>query len=300
MKSKLTLFFLLLQSTAFAQVEALDSKEAIERFIKEKFDYQEFSLGDSTWYSSDEQKRKADSIGVDYWAKVDLDHDGIQDFFFMGNAKSKESNSSEEVLMLLLGGRQNKKLKINNSFFTNVFERVPVFPKIIKVEGRDFLELTYYFNKNHCELNEEKITRMADTIYVKNDFLIPFTRHPSPLEFKSINLKASACYGPCPVFELFIKHDQSVIYDGYAYTKRKGNYRLRAEAKDVDFISHLIQCLDITSLKDHYNVCWTDDQTVKIDIRYKDGSTKSIEDYGKLGTYKLTLLYDYLFDLVDF
>jgi hypothetical protein len=44
-------------------------------------------------------------------------------------------------------------------------------------------------------------------------------------------------------------------------------------------------------------VGWTDDQTCTLKITYDNGKTKTITDYGKIGTYGLNRVYSILFSL---
>jgi hypothetical protein len=53
-------------------------------------------------------------------------------------------------------------------------------------------------------------------------------------------------------------------------------------------------------LKDNYNVNWTVDQTGYLNVFFENGDEKQIEDYGMVGTFELSILYDFLFEQREF
>jgi hypothetical protein len=50
-------------------------------------------------------------------------------------------------------------------------------------------------------------------------------------------------------------------------------------------------------LQNNYAVNWTDDQTCTLTITYNNEQTKTITDYGEIGTNGLRIIYDRLFAL---
>ena len=56
----------------------------------------------------------------------------------------------------------------------------------------------------------------------------------------------------------------------------------------------LIQYIDIKSLRNKYFVTHTDDTTIFLKITFKDGTVKEIEDYGMIGSFGLSQLYQLL------
>ena len=53
------------------------------------------------------------------------------------------------------------------------------------------------------------------------------------------------------------------------------------------------------NVKEKYAVNWSDDQTSILTITYDGGKTKTIKDYGLVGTFGLNRVYDLIFKLRD-
>lgn len=75
---------------------------------------------------------------------------------------------------------------------------------------------------------------------------------------------------------------------------------MRIDKKDWDYLVNLIQNIRVDDLQESYSVNWTDDQTTYLTVHYKDSSKKSIEDYGMVGTFGLSILYNFMFELRKF
>ena len=67
--------------------------------------------------------------------------------------------------------------------------------------------------------------------------------------------------------------------------------------KDWEYLESSIKYLKTETLKDKYSVNWTDDKTGYLTIYYTDGDKKEIEDYGMVGTFGLSILFDFLYEL---
>ncbi len=284
---------------SFCQTGKITTKGEAENFVKQKLKYKEFNIGDSSWHYAEKTDRgMADSIGVDYWKKADLDHNGTEDLFVMAYAETERQDGFEEVMILFSGKNQKipVKIKLPHSFFVTV----KPFPKIISINNLKYLQLTYKLTEKTVNCKEIKSYYTADTLFVKNNFLVPYSLSPNKIDFESIKIRTSNCFGSCPVFELIINHDRTSSYEGIEYTSKKGIFNLKADQKEIEMISLFLSHIDITTLKDSYSVCWTDSQTAYLTIVYNNGTVKKIEDYGLAGTYKLSLLYEYLFKLTEF
>ena len=58
--------------------------------------------------------------------------------------------------------------------------------------------------------------------------------------------------------------------------------------------------MKILSLKDTYEVDWTDDQNCKLKVKFSDGTKKNISDYGMIGTLILVIFYQFMSELRKF
>ncbi|HVW60593.1 MAG TPA: DUF6438 domain-containing protein [Puia sp.] len=109
-----------------------------------------------------------------------------------------------------------------------------------------------------------------------------------------MTFKTSQCYGRCPVFELTINKDRTATYHAIMYNDKAGEFKGIIPAQEFDELMELLRYLEPDKLNDRYDVSWTDDQTATTEIQY-NGLSKTISDYGKIGTFGLAILYNKFF-----
>jgi hypothetical protein len=125
-----------------------------------------------------------------------------------------------------------------------------------------------------------------------------------------VEYKAGACFGSCPIFTITINPDRTAIFEAehfnFSKTFSKGEFDKPREGtftgiiKESDY-QKLIQLLDglkVKSLNEKYgNRNVTDMATSYLTVKFADGTTKQLEDYGKKGSEKLVELYRFFEDL---
>jgi hypothetical protein len=136
-----------------------------------------------------------------------------------------------------------------------------------------------------------------DTLVVKFGGFIEYNSHTDQSNVSKLSFSTTMCFGTCPVFDLYINSDGSAEYDANKYNPETGRFKGSIKAAKLNEIFALIGYLDLRKLQDNYKVDWTDDQTAKLEVKYKGGETKAITDYGLQGTLGLRLLYQHLFAL---
>ena len=290
------LLILLIPTEVQAQLTLSENREEMTQLLIDKLNYQEFSFKTLTAHYV-VNKSTADSLKVDQLRIADLNHDGVNDLFAMGFATTKRAEEFEEVIIAIANKKRLNRVNVKNHFFTSWLVKAPIYTQIIKLDNLDYLLLQYNHNTNGCEVNYKEFQK--DTLYVKNNFLIPRDKYVNA-DFSSVTLKTTSCYGTCPVFSLSINKDGTASFNGIRHTRTKGLVNLKADKEDVEFLNEILKIIDFKHLKSNYNVCWTDDQTGHLTVNFTDGSSYQIEDYGLAGTHRLTLLYSYLFDLANF
>jgi hypothetical protein len=139
-------------------------------------------------------------------------------------------------------------------------------------------------------------TRTDTLIFLYGDF-VEFNNKPDNYQVKSVYIETSGCFGTCPVFKLKISKDGEATYNAKSYNPKNGNYRGSVSLDRLAQIKSLINYIGIKMLKDFYSVNWTDDQTALIQIEFTDGTVKTVNDYGMIGSFGLSRLYNLLFDL---
>jgi hypothetical protein len=139
-----------------------------------------------------------------------------------------------------------------------------------------------------------------DTSFVHNNKQMIYATHPARIAIESVKFSTTACFGTCPVFQLTINTDGSVSYKGIEYVDKIGDYTLAMSKTELSYLISLLAAINPPRLSDHYSVDATDNPTIYLTVRYTNGQTKSIEDYGERGTYGLAVLYKFLLDLRNF
>lgn len=121
--------------------------------------------------------------------------------------------------------------------------------------------------------------------------------NPKPIDYgiDSITIKTGYCFGSCPVFEMTINNKRQVFYNAINYNKQTGKYKGSINNSKFDTLIDLVNYTDFPSLKDSYEVDWTDDQTATLTIYYNQGAKKEITDYGEIGTFGLERIYNMFF-----
>lgn len=292
---RLLITFLLIPTIGFSQLltEIKTIKQA-QTFIKTNLKYDKYKYQDFKILTDDSSR-------FDTFKAGDFNHDGIFDLLIFGIAsiikdKKSEPLEREEIIIILGDKKHPRKTTFPLSYFINLFTTIKFYPKVISKDNKDYVQIEYEVYDRKLESKET----FYETVFVKNDKLIPLTDHPSNKSISRVEFKTDYCYGSCPVFELNIDSNGDVEYNGLDHVNRKGFARLKMNDKDLDYLKTLLQYLKIEELKDKYSVKWTDDQTGFLKVNFKNGEKKEIEDYGMVGTFGLSILFDFLYELREF
>jgi hypothetical protein len=93
-----------------------------------------------------------------------------------------------------------------------------------------------------------------------------------------ITLSRGACYGRCPIYEIAIHGDGTVLYDGRDYVRTKGKKTLQISHASLVQLVDIFRKVDYFSLADRYVSGVTDNPTYVTSISF-DGVSKSVVDY---------------------
>lgn len=141
-------------------------------------------------------------------------------------------------------------------------------------------------------------------------FMLSCATQKSQQKYSTVEYKAGACFGSCPIFTITINPDRTAIFEAehfnFSKTFSKGEFDKPREGtftgiiKESDY-QKLIQLLDglkVKSLNEKYgNRNVTDMPTSYLTVKFADGTTKQLEGYGKKGSEKLAELYRFFEDL---
>lgn len=93
-----------------------------------------------------------------------------------------------------------------------------------------------------------------------------------------ITLSRGACYGTCPIYEIAIHGDGTVLYDGKDFVVTKGKQKAQIPHASLVTLVDAFRKADYFSLADGYVSGVTDNPTYVTSISF-DGASKSVVDY---------------------
>ena len=104
-----------------------------------------------------------------------------------------------------------------------------------------------------------------------------------------IGLKQTPCEGACPVYELVMNNDGSVVYKGERFVEKEGTFTGQVNAQNYNHLAEYIVTNDLKSLADEYRFGATDLPGTYVAF-VQDGEKKVIYDYGNVGPTNLWVL----------
>ncbi len=288
---KLLILISLFPLFSFSQtINQIDSREKAEKFIAANFKYYD--------HKYDSFEISAFDPGYDNFKNGDFDHDGKPDLLAFGVAhftSDKMKYKQSEIVIIVNDGRRAIKVNFPDRFFIHFGGGVLPDTKVICIGDKDYIEIKY-----NVRIGEDKSLAACDTIFVMNRQVMLFTSKPQSQAITRLEFKTDHCLGPCPVFEIAIDEHLKVEYNGIEFVDKKDEYRLQIDKQDWEYLVSLLNNIKIQDLNEEYSVRWTDDQTGSLTVFFKGGTKKEIEDYGLRGTFGLSVLYMYLFELRKF
>lgn len=272
MKSIAIIPLLLICTACFAnEIDKLRTNEDVQRFLAtrvNKYFKEDFVLSDTRKHQTN-----AD-YGHNRFFKLDFDQNGLTDLIIDGAR-----------LIVVLDSGQNKyevhELS-SGAFFLN-------HTKLMQIDSLASPDKLIVQQRIKPEGDLDTL------VYVFGDFI---EYNPAPektLNFESIDIETGGCFGECPIFDMTINKGGSASFDAKEFNDKEGEFHSTLPDKELAELIGLLSYLKVETLKDRYQVGWTDDQTATLRIHY-DGKTKTISDYGEIGTFGLRALYGRFFD----
>ncbi len=239
---------------------------------------------DSLWRSQEDGgiARIADSLGVQRITKADFDGNGLTDMImFFGGwpiVILDDGNNNYRAFPLILSGSSDR-----------------IYPIIHRTNGLPEIQCYYSpWDRGGMRLPGDKIPPLkVDTlVYYKGDF-IEKNANPTTYRIESIHL-SQGCSHLCAPFDLLIDSAGNARYvsgqtNENAYWKDTTGTTI--DRRTLDSIHSLLSYIDFPRLQDSYTLNGTDQQDYTTIITYDGGKTKTIGDYGQVGTYGLARLY---------
>jgi hypothetical protein len=104
---------------------------------------------------------------------------------------------------------------------------------------------------------------------------------PAVQEPVKISLSRSACFGFCPIYQVTLSDNGSVVYEGTRFVVVKGKKEYGVPMEEVAALAAKFDAANFFSLKDEYRAQITDNPTYTVTFTRGD-KTKTVVDY--LGT----------------
>lgn len=257
-------------------IDSLKTKDDVQKFIvKVNPDWKDYDFFEET------NKNDTSAYGKGKFFKLDLDNNGLTDLVINGKylfAITDNGNGHYETHFIDRGAFMNCRYTLKNIIYKN---KTPLL--VIK-------------KVNEFNFEEDSNIKMDTLVFKFNDFY-EYNPTSDNLKVEEINFSTSGCFGTCPIFQLNIKADRTAKYDAQRFNSDTGKFKTIIDTASYSNLLQAINYIELTSLKDNYEVNWTDDQTATLEIKFNNGQTKKISDYGMIGTFGLEGLYNQLFDL---
>jgi hypothetical protein len=237
--------------------------------------------------------------------KEDFDNNGYTDLLILGgwSTGSKEDRYAYHPC-IIMNYERKKTAKI-----TSLSRNMHLFtlPQIVSEGDKPFLKLY------SPEKMRYKTVKLSDTMSTKLTYqhggFAEYNNEPIDNHIEKIEFEAGPCFGSCPMYKLTINKDQTATFLAEHYNFSKGSileppsqqnegfFKGKIKKENYNNLIGLLNYIDFTKLKDEYSVGWTDDRTGDLKITYANGRTKTISDYGMVGTYGLKSVYELLEDM---
>lgn len=230
--------------------------------------------------------------------KTDFDNNGYTDLLVLGGWG--ETNHYSSYVIMNFGKKKKPKLIDMNKDM-----QLLDVPKVLLIKNEPFLMM---YSPKKMRGSTAKITDTTSTkLTFKYGGFAEYNKNPFENHIEKVEFKTSPCFGTCPVYQLTINKDKSARFlaEHYNFNKNRRDTTFEnegffnAKINDADYIQlvNLLNYIDFKNLKDEYSVSWTDDRSATLTITYGNGKTKTIEDYGMIGTHGLSSVYDLLAEM---
>jgi len=274
------------------EIDRLSTLIEVQKFLVEKIE----GKWSNQYIFSDSIKGK-DYLSENNFFKIDLDQNGLTDlivrgiYLFIitdhGNGTYKLSFVDRGVFLLNKYRLFDIWKKSNPANYTR---ELPIL--VVNRIGNQTVTSTYSDGSSIVELK-------FDSLVFKFNDLIEYNATPDNFEIEELTISTIGCYGACPVFELTIQRDRTVAFNAIQNNNVTGKFNSKIDEKTLTALNETVNYMKLNLLKERYKVNWTDDQTIITKIKLTNGVTKEISDYGAIGTFGLTNLYNQLFEIIN-
>ena len=268
------------------QIDNIKTDEDLDNFFRINLKgFEDFTIASLTQlYPNSTHKKIADSLGIIPWQKVDLDNNGLTDLLVYGIWQ-------EENYFIAIIDEGDK---ITYRLFDKSVLKNVLFPELTTINQQVVLIL-HHACKYDCEKKGPILKR--DTLTYKFGNFIETNFTTNTYNIKKIEFSTTMCAGNCPVFQLEIIPFGTSKFNADFNNEIKGKFKAIIDTSSLNSLLTLLNYIDFPCLKNHYTVPGTCYPESTLKISYDKGKTKTITDYGEIGTFGLIMLYKKLFSL---
>ncbi len=273
------------------KISQLQNTENIENFIQ-TLDKRYSNFKVDAAFMNDEKKCSDlyTAAKPESWQTGDLDNNGYSDFLVIGTV------SGAPVMICVVDTGYNNYVikKINRRIFEDCS-----YPTLKTVNGESAICYYHYDYSANKEVKKSQASIEIDTLTYKFGDLVELNSNIQNHKIEKIEYSTSACFGACPVFSITIDAGGIALFFGTKFNRRNGQFKTQINEDNFKELTGLLNYINFPELKNKYAVSWSDDQTSILTITFDGGKTKTISDYGLVGTFGLNRVYDLIFKLRD-
>ena len=270
MKTLLTFAFILVCFLCRGNaIDNLKTDDDVRAFLKGKINFRD----DQDILSNDKASGN-DKLGRTKFLKIDLNGDGLTDLVVNG----------AYLFAVVDDGKGHFKTEFidRGAFYESKYALADVYngsgtPKVI------VRKLSHY--------GDDEIKLRYDTLVMGFNGFVEYN-NITENDIEEVSLSTSGCFGECPVFDLTVGSDGTAVFNAIKYNDHKGKLQCEIDSASLGKLFRLANYIHPRLLHNEYAVNWTDDQTARLTVTFKDGTTKIIKDYGMIGTFGLERLYN--------
>lgn len=254
------------------KIDSLSTKEDVGKFLNNNFSEHQFS-------------HSFNALGIDVFFKVDIDHNGLTDLLV-------ETDVCIAVLDTGLGQYNLQHIFAGERESYNLLN-------VLQINGHPLVVVRGLFYEAQVQ---DSMRWQDDTLVYKFGNFIEYNSNPTTKDIEEINFKLGGGY-PGRVWDMRIE------VDGWVTFEMDHSSRIFAGAIDnttLNMLNQTINYIDLPALVDRESkkkpmpsTLSTSEETFTLEIKFANGQTTKINDYGGIGTYGLKNLYRQLFNIAE-
>jgi len=269
----------------YNKIDKLQDAKDVEHFLKSiNKDYATFKVNNSFVFKNAALQKVCDSLHVKPFVKVDFDNNGYTDLMVTGDLPDLYT------ICIMDAGHNDFSLK---KLSRQSYDETTFFATDV-TNNKTFIN-AYTLTTDGLDQQIKSIIT-TKLLYEFGGFA-EYADSPKHYNIQKIEYTTTRCFGTCPVFHLIIDSNRAAKYDAIEYNDPNGSFTGMIDKDSYAALTGLLNYIDFPSLQNTYRVNWTDDQACTLTITYDNGKTKTISDYGLIGSYGLRSVYEVLFGL---